>query len=180
MNSEKTIVGQCPLCGGNVVKTLTGYACENSLTEQPSCGFFLFSMIGNRRISDSEASLLLSEKKILLDGFASKEGKNFSSILMFNQDGSINMNSQLGTCPKCGGMLYVGPRSISCGNFKDSVNPCKFTIWRNTAGHDFSLSELEALIVQGATENEVDTYDKQGNRQRHRFGLNDSKEVIKL
>ena len=180
MNAEKTIVGQCPLCGANVVKTLKGYACENTLAEQPSCSFFLFSTIGNRRISDAEASQFLSDKKILLDGFATKEGKNFTSILMFNTDGSVNMNSQIGTCPKCRGILYVGARSVSCGNYKNLQDPCNFTIWRNTSGHVFSLSELESLISTGATNTPVDTYDNQGNRQQHRFGFNDNKEVIRL
>ncbi len=180
MDSEKTIIGQCPLCGGNVVKTLKGYACENSFGDQPSCSFFLFSTIGNRRISDAEAGEFLSKKKILLDGFATKEGKCFTSILLFNPDGSVNMTSQIGTCPKCGGTLYVGSRSVSCNNFKHPENPCKFTIWRNTSGHDFSLEELEALISSGATATPVPTYDNQGNCQQHRFGFNDNKEIIRL
>ncbi len=180
MDLEKTIIGQCPQCGGNVVKTLKGYACENSLGEQPSCGFFLFSTIGNRRINDGEASLFLANKRVLLDGFATKEGKCFTSILNFNLDGTVNMTSQIGTCPKCGGTLYIGSRSISCSNFKHPENPCNFTIWRNTSGHEFSLPELEALITSGATESPVDTYDGQGNRQQHRFGFNDNKEVIRL
>lgn len=180
MNSEKTIIGKCPLCGGNVVKTQKGYACENSLGDQPACNFFLFSTVGNRRFSDSEASLFLEKKKILLDGFSSKEGKNFTSILMFNQDGTVNMTSQLGVCPKCHGVLYVGTKSVSCGNFKNQENPCHFTVWRNTSGHEFSLEELEALTGLGATSVPVDTYDSQGVRQQHRFGLNDNFEVVRL
>lgn len=180
MNSEKNIIGQCPQCGGNVVKTLKGYACENSFGEEPACGFFLFSTVGNRRLSDAEASQLLLNKKILLDGFASKEGKNFTSILSFNLDGSVNMSSQLGTCPKCGGTLYVGAKAINCSNYKHPEQPCNFSIWRNTAGHEFSLEELESLITSGTTANPVDTYDNQGNRQQHRFGFNDKKEIIKL
>ncbi len=180
MESEKTIIGKCPQCGGNVVKTLKGFACENSFGEQPSCSFFLFSTIGNRRISDTEAVQLLLNKKILLDGFATKEGKCFTSILSFNLDGSVNMTSQIGTCPKCGGTLYVGSRSIGCSNFKHPQNLCNFTIWRNTSGHEFSLEELESLLSEGATSSPVDTYDNKGNCQKHRFGFNDNKEVIQL
>ncbi len=180
MESEKTIIGQCPQCGGKVVKTFKGYACENSLGDHPSCGFFLFSTIGNRRINDTEASQLLAYKKILLDGFSTKDGKCFSSILAFNLDSSVNMNSQMGSCPKCGGTLYVSARSVSCSNFKDSANPCHFTIWRNIGGHDLSLEELESLINTGQTTTPVDTYDNQGNKELHRFGLNDNKEVIRL
>ena len=34
---EKKIIGRCPLCGGNVVKTCKGYRCENNIAEQPTC-----------------------------------------------------------------------------------------------------------------------------------------------
>ncbi len=180
MESDKKIVGKCPICGNDVVKTLKGYACENSFGDHPSCSFFLFSTIGNRRLSDTEASQFLNNKKILLDGFASKEGKNFTSLLMFNPDGTVNLTSQIGTCPKCHGVLYAGPRSISCGNFKHPKTPCNFTIWRNIGGHEMSLDELESLINTGTTSEPVDTYDPQGNCTKHRFGFNDNKEVIRL
>lgn len=180
MDSEKTIIGQCPLCGGNVVKTLKGYACENNLGDQPSCSFFLFATVGNRRFSDAEATQFLFDKKILLDGFASREGKNFTSLLQFNPDGTVKMTAEIGTCPKCHGILYVGSRSVSCGNFRQKENPCNFTIWRNNGGHEFTLKEIELLITLGATAEPVETYDSQGICRKHRFGLNDSKEVIRI
>lgn len=180
MDSEKTVVGKCPICGGDVVKTLKGWACVNSLTEQPSCQFFLFSMIGNRRILDTEAASLLADKKILLDGFTSKEGKTFSSILSFNQDGTVNMSYQIGLCPKCGGTLYVGSKAVSCSNFRQPGNPCNFTIWRNMRGHEFTLAQLEQIITNGATSDSISFYDNKGNRSEHRAGLNAEKEVVTL
>lgn len=180
MKSEKNIIGKCPQCGSNVVKTHKGYACEKSLGEQSECSFFLFSTIANRRFSDAEASKFLAERKILLDGFASKEGKNFSSILFFNPDGTVNMSHRIGVCPKCQGQLYVGIRSVSCSNYRHPETPCNFTIWRNIGGHEFTLSELEALITTGKAHEPVDIYDAQGNRSQHMVSLNDAKEVILL
>ena len=180
MDSDKNIVGKCPLCGGDVIRTLKGWACVNSITESPSCQFFMFFTIGNRRLSNEEASLFLLNKKILLDGFATKENKIFTSILSFNQDGTIDMKSQIGTCPKCGGVLYVNSKTVSCGNYRHPENPCNFTIWRNTGGHDFSLSELEELICNGAIANVVPMYDAKGNCSEHRIGLNSEKEVVRL
>lgn len=180
MDSEKLIVGKCPLCGGDVIKTFKGWTCVNALAENPTCQFFLFSTIGNRRISDKEASLFLQDKKILLDGFSTKEGKIFTSILSFNPDGTVGMNSQLGKCPKCGGILYVNNRSVSCGNFKNHENPCNFTIWRNTSGHDFSLSQLMEIVLTGATSDVVALYDNKGNKSQHRMGLNENKELVSL
>lgn len=180
MESEKTVIGRCPLCGGDVIKTLKGYACVNSLDPEPKCNFFLFSIIGNRRISDQEANLFLSSKRILLDGFANKEGKIFSSVLSFNDDGTVNMSSQVGTCPKCQGVLYINARSVSCGNFKDKTNPCNFTIWRNIGNHYLSLNELDEIICLGSTAQPIRLYDPKGNSTMQKLGLNSEKEVVRL
>lgn len=180
MDSEKTLVGKCPRCDGDVIKTQKGWACANSLTDNPSCNFFLFSTVGNRHLSDMEAKTLLNEKKILLDGFVTKEGKNFTSILSFNPDGTVNMSSQIGTCPRCGGVLYVGAKAVSCANFKNPQQSCNFTIWRITNGHEFTLDELQMLVNEGVIPYTVDTYDNQGKKYKSRFGLNDNKEVVAL
>lgn len=180
METDKKIVGKCPVCGGDVVKTLKGYTCVNALQENPSCQFILYNAISNRRLSDSEAADFLANKKILLDGFASKEGKNYSGILTFNQDGTVAIGYVIGTCPKCGGSLYVNARSISCGNYKDPEKQCKFTIWRNTGGHDFSLQEIEQILSSGKTEQQVETFDGKGVCSMHHFGLDADKNLVKL
>ena len=69
---EKNIIGRCPLCGGNVVKTCKGYRCENNIAEQPTCVLNINCIIGNRKMSDEEIAELLEHRLILLDGFASK------------------------------------------------------------------------------------------------------------
>lgn len=180
MESEKTIVGKCPLCGSDVIKTMKGYACVGSLESEPKCQFFMFSTIGNRHISAVEAGALLAQRRLLLDGFANKEGKAFTSVLSFNPDGTVGMSSQIGKCPKCGGILYVGPKAVSCNNFRHPEQPCNFTIWRDTCGHDLTMQELTEIITDGATSEAVDCHDNKGNRSQHRIGLNEGKEVVRL
>ena len=46
--------GRCPVCGGRIVKTGKGYACENSITQDPLCGFHVPGILANRKITDSE------------------------------------------------------------------------------------------------------------------------------
>lgn len=177
---EKTTIGKCPVCGGDVVKTQKGWACSNALMQPQSCKFFIYNLIGNRNISDSEAALLLEEKKLLLDGFSTKEGKTFTSIVSFANDGSVDISGRLGVCPKCGGQLYVNNRAVSCSNYHHPESPCKFTIWRNSGGHLFSLKELEEVITLGAISNEVEHFDNTGNRTMRKFGLNDNKDATWL
>ena len=52
METEKRIIGRCPLCGGNVVKTCKGYRCEHNIGEQPSCVLNINGIIGNRKMNE--------------------------------------------------------------------------------------------------------------------------------
>lgn len=180
MNLQKITVGKCPVCGSDVVKTIKGYACINSLEQEPSCNFFLFNTLSNRALSDNEATELLANRSILLDGLVTKEGKAYSSIVSFNPDGSLDMNYTVGKCPRCGGNANINARSVYCTNYSHPQSPCKFTIWRNTAGHPFSLAELQELLTKGETSRPVNTYDQHGNVRQSRFALNDNKEVTKV
>ena len=69
MDSEKKIIGRCPFCGGNVVKTCKGYRCENNTGEHPSCVLNINAIIGNRKMNDGEIADFLEKRRILLDGF---------------------------------------------------------------------------------------------------------------
>ena len=78
MDSEKKIIGRCPFCGGNVVKTCKGYRCENNTGEHPSCVLNINAIIGNRKMNDGEIAEFLEKRRILLDGFSTKEGNAVS------------------------------------------------------------------------------------------------------
>ena len=115
MDSEKKIIGRCPFCGGNVVKTCKGYRCENNTGEHPSCVLNINAIIGNRKMNDGEIAEFLEKRHILLDGFATKEGKTFPTVLELADDGAVNMQSVIGRCPHCGGEAFPWVRGY--GNF---------------------------------------------------------------
>ena len=135
METEKKIIGRCPFCGGNVVKTCKGYRCEHNLGEQPSCVLNINGIIGNRKMNDEEIAELLEKRCILLDGFATKEGKTFPTVLELADDGNILMQSVIGKCPHCGGDIRVGSRAFNCSNYSNQAAPCSFAIWRNIGGY---------------------------------------------
>lgn len=180
MDLQKITVGKCPVCGSDVVKTLKGYACVNSLENDPTCSFMLYNSFGGRRMTDAEIMELLDKKEILLDGFVTKESKAYTSLMNLNQDGSVNLHYDVGACPRCGADMKVGAKSIYCSNWNNPINACKFTIWRNSFGHDFSLLEIQELLTKGQTSRLVNTYDALGNVTHSRFGLNERKEVTKI
>ena len=181
METEKKIIGRCPLCGGNVVKTCKGYRCENNIGENPSCCLNINGILGNRKMSDGEIAEFLSNRRIMLDGFATKEGKTFPTVLELGDDGSVNMQSVIGKCPHCGGDICVGSRAFNCSNFHHPTAPCTFSIWRNIGGHQLTLSEAQEICEKGITSSEVEMFREDGSVYRKRLGLSPDKlQIVKI
>jgi len=181
METEKKIIGRCPLCGGNVVKTCKGYRCEGNIGEQPTCKLNINAIIGNRKMADGEVAELLEKRHILLDGFSSKEGKTFSTVLELTDDGAVNMQPVIGKCPHCGGDIRVGTRAFNCTNFRNETQPCTFSIWRNIGGHQLTLAEAKEICESGMTTEELEMYRDDGTIYRKRLGLSPDKlQIIKI
>ena len=181
MTTEKKIIGSCPLCGGNVVKTCKGYRCENNMGEHPSCVLKINAILGNRKMNDSEVTELLANRSILLDGFATKEGKTFPTVLELAVDGIINMQGVVGKCPHCGGEIRVGSRAFNCSNYGNQEAPCSFAIWRNIGGHQVTLVEAKELCEKGITSAELEMYREDGAVYRKRLGVSPDKlQIVKI
>ncbi len=72
-------VGKCPLCGGEIVRTKFGYGC---MGYRDGCRFSVNGIICKKVISKKNVSeLLLNGVTPTIDGFVSKNGKNFSARL---------------------------------------------------------------------------------------------------
>ncbi len=79
------IVGKCPLCQGNVVRTKFGYGCDRY---KDGCKFSVNNVILGRVISVSNVKMLLENGKTSkIEGFISKKtGKPFSAVLKLEGD----------------------------------------------------------------------------------------------
>ena len=181
MDSEKKIIGRCPFCGGNVVKTCKGYRCENNTGEHPSCVLNINAIIGNRKMNDGEITEFLVKRRILLDGFSTKEGKTFPTMLELADDGAVNMQSVIGRCPHCGGEVRVGTRAFNCSSYSNQQAPCSFAIWRNIGGHQLTLEEAKELCEKNITSSELEMYREDGSIYRKRLGLAPDKlQIVKI
>lgn len=166
-------VGKCPICGGDVCKTGRGWKC--------GCGFTIPLVISNRRLADWEVEVLLCSKEILLDGFANKEMKMFSSVLHIDDNGEPRLESKVGICPKCGGNIHVGVRAYNCSNYSRNEAPCDFVIWRSISGHDVTVDEVQDILRNGFTSKPLDFYREDGVMYSKHIGLNPEKNgVVKL
>ena len=127
--------------------------------------------------SDAEKNLNI----ILLDGFSTKEGKTFPTMLELADDGAVNMQSVIGRCPHCGGEVRVGTRAFNCSNYSNQQAPCSFAIWRNIGGHQLTLEEAKELCEKNITSSELEMYREDGSIYRKRLGLAPDKlQIVKI
>lgn len=181
MDNETRIIGRCPVCGGNVVKTFKGYRCENNTGGEGGCPLFINGVIGNRKMADPEIAELLAKRSIMLDGFATREWKAFPTVLVMDDSGSVSMESVVARCPRCGGEIRVGAKAFNCSNYRREGDPCDFVIWRNIGGHLVTAAEVREICGNGATSEEIEMYGENGAIYRRRLGLSpDKSKVVKL
>ena len=80
------IVGKCPMCGNDVIKNRYAYGCR----DYQNCKFKINTSICNRVISKSNVIKLLSEGTTSqIEGFVSKNGKEFNAKLKLDNDNKV-------------------------------------------------------------------------------------------
>ena len=80
------IVGKCPLCGNDVVRNKFAYGCR----DYQNCKFKINTTICGRIISKSNVEKLLNEGVTSnIEGFISKNGKNFNARLKLDSENKV-------------------------------------------------------------------------------------------
>ncbi|MCP4688008.1 MAG: hypothetical protein GY859_08165, partial [Desulfobacterales bacterium] len=82
-------LGECPLCGGNVIEGKKGYGCANWRREDGGCRFVIWKTIAEKKIPGSVATQLLKEGvSPTIQGFRSASGDHFSAKLKLEKSPS--------------------------------------------------------------------------------------------
>ena len=80
------IVGKCPLCGNDVIRNRFAYGCR----DYQNCKFKINTTICGRIISKSNVEKLLNEGVTSnIEGFISKNGKNFNARLKLDSENKV-------------------------------------------------------------------------------------------
>lgn len=80
------IVGKCPLCGNDVIRNRFAYGCR----DYQNCKFKINTTICGRIISKSNVEKLLNERVTSnIEGFISKNGKNFNARLKLDNENKV-------------------------------------------------------------------------------------------
>ena len=82
---EKTPLGKCPLCGGEVCEGKKNYYCSNYKGKKP-CNFVIWKEICGAAVSPAEAQALLAGKQTKMKKCVSKAGKEFKAAFYLSED----------------------------------------------------------------------------------------------
>lgn len=83
----KEPLGQCPLCGRDVVDFPKSYGCTGY---REGCKFAIWKEIAGKKITPTQAGTLLKKGKTgILKGFKSKEKKPFEAALALSKEGKV-------------------------------------------------------------------------------------------
>ncbi|KAF0096376.1 MAG: DNA topoisomerase III [Puniceicoccaceae bacterium 5H] len=147
-----------------MLETLRFYKSQDDALQVPKT-------IGNRRMSEEEIQTLVRERVIgPLDGFRSKAGKPYSTMLRLdpnnkvifdfgngpNQDDdgeSLNLDELrvVGVFPKTGAKVYETPNAYACENSIAGEEKNAFRMSRTLLGKTVPPEEVEKLLKDGKT-----------------------------
>lgn len=89
-NNKKTVIGQCPICGKDIIENSKAYACSGY---KEGCTFTIWKTIAGKNITKTIATELIKKGKTKeITGFKSKAGNLFSSSLMITEEGKITFD----------------------------------------------------------------------------------------
>lgn len=160
--TRKPLGIKCPKCGGELTTTSFGYGCTNYFNDEINCKFNLGQIAGVDIPEDQFIKLVTEGKTDLIEGFKSKSGKPFKSVLKMekNEDGEFVTSFDFSetptefieglTCPACGGRIFQTSYGFACEHRFQEENQCYFSIGE-VAGRKITQEEFTALLNDGIT-----------------------------
>ena len=155
----------CPKCGGAIVVTPFGFACENHKRDVADSCRFVVGQVASVKIKEAQLKeLLLKGKTDVIEGFVAKTGMKFDAPLKLTKEGDIAFDfpekpkpveTQV-PCPNCGKMLMKSQWRYEC--------ECGFKVWHTVAHVELSEEVMKELLTTGKTRQKVTGFtSKAGN-----------------
>ena len=147
---------KCPKCGGAIVVTPFGFACENNKKDDPDSCRFVVGSIASVKLKEAQLKELLTKKKTdVISGFVAKTGMKFDAPLKLTEEGDIAFDfpekpkpaETTVPCPKCGKMLFKTQWRYEC--------ECGFKIWHTVAKVELSEEIMKELLSTGKTRQKI-------------------------
>jgi len=184
---ERSKLGECPSCGGNIIKGKRDYGCANWRAADGGCKVVLPSRLYGRFITPYMISSLLKDKKV--GPYPFPENENASGIIHLEKKDETwsltvkkskkkspkKAKNALGECPVCGADIVTSPKAYNCSNAG-----CRFIIWKIVAKRELSTDEATQLIQTGTTEILDGFQSKKGNTFRTRLKFQEQGNDLKV
>ena len=164
-NKPEVIEGlNCPVCGGAMVKTPFGYACEHRGRENEGTCTFAIGKIAEKDLTLAQVKELLTDGRTsTIRGFKGKSGKRFDACVALEKDEEGKYITKFDfehvevkkikdvKCPLCGGDIVQTPFGYGCANYvKDDPESCRFSIGK-MAEKALNESQIKELLTNGRT-----------------------------
>lgn len=156
---------KCPLCGGEIVKTMFGFGCANYSKDNPeSCRFSIGKIAGVTLKEAQVKELLLRKKTDVIKGFVAKTGMKFDAPLKLTPEGQVAFDfpekpkpvETTVKCPKCGKILKKSQWYYEC--------ECGFKVSHTVAKVPLTEEVMRELLETGKTRAKVTGFvSKAGN-----------------
>ena len=155
---------KCPACGGAIVRTPFGYACEHrNRSAEGSCSFAIGKMAEKDLNPAQVKELLMNGRTSTIRGFKGKSGKKFDACVALEQDETGKYITKFDFdhvetkkvkdvfCPKCGGEILVVSFGYVCANRNPNrPDGCDFSIGK-IAEKDLTEANVKELLTDGRT-----------------------------
>ena len=152
---------RCPKCGGEVRETYKTFQCQNN-------DFSINKILGGRMLEPAEAEELIKNRTVgPLQGFRSKMGRPFASILKLGDDFKVQFdfgNSEsdepvdftgqepLGKCPSCGSNVFENGMSYVCEKSVGKDRTCQFRSGKIILQQAVDRAQMQKLLSTGKTD----------------------------
>jgi DNA topoisomerase-3 len=175
----------CPKCGGAVHEKYKNFQCVK-------CDFALSKVISSRAFEIEEAETLLRDKRIgPLQGFRSKQGFPFATILKLGEDGRCEFDfgdndrakkdaeaalpvdftgrEPLGKCPQCAGQVFENGMIYVCEKATGPDKTCNFSTGAIILQQAIAPEQIKKLLATGKTDLLKGFVSKKTNRKFESF-----------
>lgn len=169
-------LGECPNCGGKIVKGKFGYYCTN-YKEKACENNINYHVMGNDFTDEMVESFLTEKKTPVMDG-VKKDGSNVKFYFAIDENGKfvirfIENSEKVADCPLCGSEVKETKMVYKCQN-----KECNFFMWKNTSGITFTR-EMAGNLIKGERIKASQTK-KDGSKVNVSVRLNDVKNAIEI
>ena len=155
---------KCPACGGAIVRTPFGYACEHrNRSVADGCAFAIGKMAEKDLNAIQVKELLTEGRTSTIRGFKGKSGKKFDACVTLEKDETGKYVTKFdfdhvetkkvkeAFCPKCGGEILVVSFGYVCANRNPNTpDGCDFSIGK-IAEKDLNEAQVKELLNNGRT-----------------------------